>query len=118
MTRYIRSPPPEAAGFLLALLRSVPDAQERHVPEWFADLIRDIVVIEPTSVFGSESSAPETIGVGVTEKAIELGCSPEWVRHLCRTGRLPARRIGRRDWLIATQEPHDDDDRGSAADVR
>lgn len=111
--RYIPSPPPEAAGWLLALLRSAPDAQERHIPDWFRHLVRDIINPEPTFEKESDSDTPETVEVGVTEMARYLGCSPQWVRHLCRTGRLPARRIGRRDWLIATREHHDDD-RGPA----
>lgn len=111
--RYIPSPPPEAAGFLLWLLRSAPGIEERHIPEWFGDLVRNIAVPEPTFDNESDSGTPGTVEVGVTEMARYLGCSPQWVRHLCRTGRLPARRIGRRDWLITTQEHHDDD-RGPA----
>jgi excisionase family DNA binding protein len=38
--------------------------------------------------------------VSVTEAADLLGCTPEYVRRLARTGTVTARRIGARTWAI------------------
>ncbi|MEU9183359.1 helix-turn-helix domain-containing protein [Streptomyces sp. NPDC048484] len=41
--------------------------------------------------------------IGASELAERMGCSPEYARRLARSGRVPARRVGR-TWLIATDE--------------
>jgi excisionase family DNA binding protein len=64
---------------------------------------------------GTGPAPPATVEVPTTVAAEVIGASPEYVRRLCRTGRLPARRIGRA-WLISldrrTLDHHEDQDHG------
>ncbi|MFH9293843.1 helix-turn-helix domain-containing protein [Streptomyces sp. NPDC017520] len=48
----------------------------------------------------TEAAGPVSVEVSAREWAERVGCSPQYVRRLARTGRVPARRIGRA-WLIA-----------------
>ncbi|MER5401662.1 helix-turn-helix domain-containing protein [Streptomyces sp. NPDC002599] len=62
-------------------------------------------VIEPSSDKGTMSHSAATVAttgaeVSVSEAAALLGCTPEYVRRLARTGALTARRIGARPWAI------------------
>jgi excisionase family DNA binding protein len=57
--------------------------------------------IERSSDSGTAPPAPATVTeVSVNEAAALLGCSPEYVRRLVRTGAFTARRIGARIWAI------------------
>ncbi|MFB7555343.1 helix-turn-helix domain-containing protein [Streptomyces brevispora] len=48
---------------------------------------------------GTPLPAPVSVGLSTSQAAEVLGCSPEYARRLARSGRLPARRLGR-TWLI------------------
>jgi len=52
------------------------------------------------SGLGTGPAPSATVEVPTTVAAEVIGASPEYVRRLCRMGRLPARRIGRA-WLIS-----------------
>lgn len=100
--------PDELAGWVLnSILRDLagrvrrdggtvsPDAQRLLYRLHEADQRRS------TTGIGSHPTERPTVGaaVTVTEAAQQMECRPEWVRHLCRTGRLDARRSGG-VWLI------------------
>jgi excisionase family DNA binding protein len=77
---------------------------------FLADL--DAVVDPPAlgSADGTTSAPSGTVEpvMTVAEAARSMGASPEYVRRLCRSGRLRARRPGR-EWLIdpeSLKEPH------------
>lgn len=49
---------------------------------------------------GTPGAGPVSVEISTSQAAEALGCSPEYARRLARSGRLPARRLGR-TWLIA-----------------
>ncbi|MFI5931277.1 helix-turn-helix domain-containing protein [Actinoplanes sp. NPDC051494] len=53
----------------------------------------------PGSAIGTPPPPPCTLELSTTEVARLLGASSGYVRRLCRTGRVSARRVGRA-WLI------------------
>lgn len=55
------------------------------------------------SASGTPSLGGVSVEIGASELAERMGCSPEYARRLARSGRVPARRVGR-TWLIATDE--------------
>lgn len=108
---------PGLADWLKAHAREDVD-RGRPVPPIVLDLIRELLQPERSSENGTKSVAPETIDVGVNEMAFHMGCSPEWVRRLCRAGRLNARRLGRRDWLITVEGFDGQQQHHGGADLR
>lgn len=55
----------------------------------------------PSSADGTPPPGTPTMEISAVDAASLLGCSVEFARRLCRTGRIPARRIGRAGpWLI------------------
>ncbi|MFG2021100.1 helix-turn-helix domain-containing protein [Actinomadura geliboluensis] len=79
---------------------------------FLADLDAVVEPPAPGSAAGTSSAPSATVEavMTVTEVAGLMGASPEYVRRLCRRGRLRARRPGR-EWLIdpeSLKEPHAD----------
>lgn len=56
---------------------------------------------ERTATFAAESpcATPATVEITAQQAAVLMGCSPQYVRYLARTGRVRARRAGPA-WLI------------------
>ncbi|MDG4788094.1 helix-turn-helix domain-containing protein [Micromonospora sp. WMMD1102] len=52
--------------------------------------------------FATETPTPAgpKVEISTTEAAAVLGCSVQFVRRLCRSGGVSARRAGRRTWLV------------------
>lgn len=102
---------PEVADWLLRL--AVPDVTRRvrvdgrgTVPALLKAALFELQqAAQSPSDFASEtpSSGPVTVVIGVREKAERMGASEQYVRRLCRSGELPAWKIGR-DWLISETE--------------
>ncbi|MEV1054995.1 excisionase family DNA-binding protein [Streptomyces sp. NPDC059017] len=49
---------------------------------------------------GSPTADSGTVEVTVTEAVALMECSPRWIRSLIEDGRLTARRVGERLWLV------------------
>ena len=87
----------EVARWMLEQIRDAYD-RGRPVPPAVLDHVRDLLnppSFEPETNF--ESS--DTLEINTAEMAARMGCTPQYVRRLCREGRLPARRHGW-TWLI------------------
>ncbi|MGI5325520.1 helix-turn-helix domain-containing protein [Actinomadura nitritigenes] len=69
----------------------------------------------PGSAAGTDPGVPGTVEVSAAEMAEAMGASREYVRRLCRDGRLPARRIGR-TWLIEIERNRVAEDRNGLAE--
>ncbi|MGW1399281.1 excisionase family DNA-binding protein [Streptomyces sp. NPDC002405] len=54
------------------------------------------------SVGGTPVAGPVSVEISASELAERMGCSREYVRRLARSGRVPARRVGRA-WLITAE---------------
>lgn len=52
-----------------------------------------------SSAHGTPTAAPVRVEISTDTAALALGCSVEYVRRLCRSGRILGRRIGRA-WLV------------------
>ncbi|MGW3352570.1 helix-turn-helix domain-containing protein [Nonomuraea rubra] len=83
------------------------------IPPGIATFLRALhTAIEPPG-FADETPAghPAIVEITAGEMAGLMGCSPQYVRRLCASGVLRARRAGRL-WLIRTdgQGHHDDED--------
>lgn len=75
------------------------------------DLLRALRQSATRSAPGTPTHRPDTMEeiravvrdrVSVAEAAARLSCSESYVRRLCRTGRLPARRIGN-TWAVDSE---------------
>lgn len=53
-----------------------------------------------SSATGTPDARPPIVEISAHDAASLLGCSVEYVRRLCQSGRVSARRAGRRAWLI------------------
>ncbi|SDQ68713.1 helix-turn-helix domain-containing protein [Thermostaphylospora chromogena] len=87
----------EVARWMLEQIRDAYD-RGRPVPPAVLDHVRDLLnppSFEPETNFES----PDTLEINTAERAARMGCTPQYVRRLCREGGLLARRHGR-DWLI------------------
>jgi len=60
---------------------------------------------------GTHDGQALTVEVSTRDAAHAMGCSVEYVRRLARSGRLTARRAGRRTWLITIRKDTLDADR-------
>lgn len=81
----------------------------RPVPDGLAALVQSLLNPDSSGT-GTKPPTPATVEISTTEQAARMGCSDRYVRKLCHTGRLPARRVGR-TWLISAQEDtHDGQD--------
>ncbi|MBT2207026.1 excisionase family DNA-binding protein [Actinomadura sp. NEAU-AAG7] len=79
------------------------------VPPGIAPFLADLAAVadqpdEPYqpgagSAAGTPPEPPAMVEISVRTAAEDMGASPEYVRRLCRDGRLRARRVGR-TWLI------------------
>ncbi|GGK59940.1 hypothetical protein Ppa06_26340 [Planomonospora parontospora subsp. parontospora] len=94
LTARVRADGGEIGPTARRVLHALHEAAERHDRAGFAD----------------ETPAPATgiVESTVHEVAVRMGCSPQYVRRLCASGVLRARRAGRQ-WLIQV-----DDQRGAA----
>jgi excisionase family DNA binding protein len=82
-----------ATAELVGLLHALHAAERRHTYGHPA----------PTAAIGSTPPAAPILGeqeMTVSDAAEVMGCSATWVRVLVRSGRLTARRAGRRTWLV------------------
>lgn len=50
---------------------------------------------------GTSSGEADRVEISTREAADLMGCSAEYVRRLCRTGRLAGRRLGPRTWAVS-----------------
>lgn len=112
-------PPALARPLLRFLVRALTrEAREDGgaLPPGIASFLADLAALVDAPPAGSAdgtTSAPSATVEPVmtaTEVARSMGASPEYVRRLCRSGRLRARRPGR-EWLIdpeSLKEPHAD----------
>ncbi|WP_432004558.1 helix-turn-helix domain-containing protein [Streptomyces parvus] len=101
-------PPELAAGVLRVLLRAVSahlsvdgGKVAPGVPGLLWALKAAAEREEDAAGFADETppGGPANVEVSAGEWAERAGCSPQYARALARTGRVPARRIGR-IWLI------------------
>ncbi len=106
--------PPYLAGPLLRVLVRALAREAREdagvIPPGIAPFLANLAAADaPTRSTGSVDGTPDapsgTVEVSAAEAATAMGASREYVRRLCRTGRLPARRIGR-TWLITMEASH------------
>lgn len=104
-----------------ALTREVRDGGGGVIPPGIERFLTDLAAADTqapddgSSGSGTDPGEPPTMEVGTAAAAEVIGASREYVRRLCRTGRLPARRIGR-EWLITIdRRDHDGHDRIRAA---
>jgi excisionase family DNA binding protein len=81
---------------VLAALTEQRETGERRIPaEPLLDLVRRL---EALTASGHEGGQPAAT-LSTIDAAARLGVSESTIRRMCRTGRLPARRVGR-DWQI------------------
>jgi len=102
----------EVARWRLERIRDAYD-RGRHVPPAVLDHVRTLLTPD-TFAYESSFESPGILGVGTAEMAARMGCTPQYVRQLCREGRLPARRHGR-DWLITIRGTDGEEDGGREA---
>ncbi|MFT9670517.1 helix-turn-helix domain-containing protein [Streptomyces rhizosphaericola] len=67
---------------------------------WALALAAERAEAEEGSANGPSPDRPVSMEISASQAAEELGCSVRHARRLARSGRLPARRVGRA-WLIA-----------------
>ncbi|MFH9768462.1 helix-turn-helix domain-containing protein [Streptomyces microflavus] len=67
---------------------------------WALAMAAERAEAEEGSGSGTSADRPVRMEISVSQAAEVLGCSTEYARRLARSGRLPARRVGRA-WLIA-----------------
>jgi len=118
-------PAPLCGPLLRVLVRALArEAREDGgtIPPGIAAFLADLaaVVDSPTapaaatgeaagSGNGTVPGGPAMVEVSAADAAAAMGASREYVRRLARSGRLPARRIGR-TWLITMEATHLDHD--------
>lgn len=91
---------------LLRVLRAVVTSGERQlVDPLLVELVRELQDHAETFEFATDCDQPGTL-VSVrgyqdaTAAAATVGCSPQWVRALCRGGHVAHQRIGSRGYLV------------------
>jgi excisionase family DNA binding protein len=64
----------------------------------------DAVARSPYGSTPSAGASGDESWLSIAEAAAAMGCSPQYVRRLCRAGRVTARRVGR-EWLVSLPKP-------------